>query len=123
MKKFIFIAMTALLISACGGQNKKEQQAPKLDTAQMMDDAAMLAERTAECLSLVDFNDTSAIISPNLEADSCLLELQKLMDQFDQKYSDSVSSVLFGHLYLEALQKTDIPEDLKELYAEIAMGN
>ncbi len=119
MKKLYIIIVGALLISACGGQNKKEKDAPKLDTAQMMEDAKILADRTAECLSLVDFNDTLAIVSPNPEADSCLIALQELMDQYDQKYSDSVSSVFFGTLYIEALQKTDIPQELKDLYTEL----
>lgn len=112
-----------LCTTAVGCKDSKRHTVPVLpDTIAMKEDARMLAERTAECINMVplDSAESTAQIAPDSAQEACTEKLMTLLQQFDEKYKDSLSAVTFGHYYLQALQQTDIPQEMKELYAEIA---
>ena len=80
----------------------------------MRRDVKRLTHKTEQCFSKVDMNDPSNL--ENEEFSKCYDELEALMTQYDEKYKDSVQSVKFGKMYLEELQKSNVPDEFKELF-------
>lgn len=80
----------------------------------MRRDAKRLSHKTEQCFSKVDINDPNN--SENVEFEECYEELQELMDQYDKKYKNPEQSAKFAKIFLEELQKSDVPNEFKELY-------
>lgn len=80
----------------------------------MRRDVKRLTHKTEKCLAKVDVNDQSTV--ENEEFTQCYAELEELMNLYNEKYKDPEQSVKFGKMYLEELQKTDLPDELKEFF-------
>ncbi|MBR3528848.1 MAG: hypothetical protein IKN84_04225 [Bacteroidales bacterium] len=118
----LFLMLAMLCTTTIGCKDAKRHTTPALpDTVAMKADARMLAERTAECINLVplDSVESNVQIAPDSVLNACTERLMALSKQLDEKYKDSLSAVTFGHYYLQALQQTDIPKEMIELYAEL----
>ena len=111
MKKSVFyivIAIIVLSLTACNGSMKR--------------DVKRLAHKTEKCFSMVDITDPDMV--PSDEFNDCYEELEELMEEYDKKYSDPEASAEFGRLYLEELKKSDLPQEMKDLYSYIYdLGN
>lgn len=111
MKKLVSLLVVAVLlfsVTSCKSNMRR--------------DVKRLAHKTEQCFSKVDINDPSNY--ENQEFTECYQELEELMTQYDKKYSDEQQSVKFGKMYLEELQKSDLPDEFKELFNFLyGMGN
>lgn len=117
----ITLAFTSTLAGCDGKNSHKNDLAPLPDTNMMKEDARLLAEKTAQCINMVDYDsiETNEEITPDSNLIDCTERLQQLEKRLEEKYKDSLTSVTFGHYYLQALQQTDIPQEMKELYKEL----
>lgn len=117
----VLVTFVALFAGCRNGDGQKNDTPSLPDTNMMKEDARVLAEKTAQCINLVNFdtieNNTSPTIDSNLV--NCTAQLEKLTKQYEEKYKDSLAAVTFGHYFLEALQQTDISSEMKELYKEL----
>ncbi len=117
----LFVTLMALCAGRRNGSGQKNDMPSLPDTNMMKEDARLLAEKTAQCINMVDFDtdeNTSALLTDS-NLVNCTEELEKLSKQYEEKYKDSLAAVTFGHYFLEALQQTDIPQEMKELYKEL----
>ncbi len=102
MKKVLyFFALSAFLFSAVGCSNNMKR------------DVKRLSHKTTQCFSMID---ASELLNPTDEFNECYSELEKLMEMYNEKYSDPEQAREFGHMYLEELQKSDLPQEIKDLY-------
>ena len=103
MKRLLSLfAVVALLMSFTACKNN------------MRRDVKRLAHKTEQCFSKVDINDPMS--SSNEEFSECYDELEELMAHYDTIYKGEEESVKFGRMYLEELQKTDIPQEFKDFF-------
>ena len=119
----IVFALTLAIMAGCGPSHRqKEATATLPDTNMMRKDAATLALMTAECINLSSaaVTDSNRQAPADSAAQKCMERVAQTEQQMAEKYKDSLAAVVFGRYYLEALQQSDIPQEYKELYAEIA---
>ena len=103
MKKFFQLLMVAVVLVAFTSCKSN-----------MRRDVKRLTHKTEQCFSKVDINDPTNM--ENEEFIECYDELEKLMTQYDQKYSNPEQSAKFGKMYLEELQKSNLSDDFKDLF-------
>ena len=103
MKRAFTIVVLVALLSFLGGCQKS-----------MHRDVKRLAHKTSQCFSKVSINDPAN--SENEEFNECYDKLEELMSEYDKKYSTEEEREEFGRMYLEELNKSDLPQEFREQF-------
>ena len=103
MKRLFYLLVAAAIAfsaTSCSGSMKR--------------DVKRLSHKTTQCFSMIDVTDPNVV--PSDEFNECYSELEKLMEEYNDKYSSKEDQVKFGRMYLEELQNSDLPQEMKDLY-------
>ena len=83
----------------------------------MRRDVKRLTHKTEQCFSIVNGIDMEAETLDKFN--SCYDDLEELMNEYDQKYSDDKSSKEFSKMFMEEIRKSDLNDDTKEMFEQI----